>query len=170
MGTVLWFTGLSGAGKSTIAQALADALRRRQKTVEILDGDAVRERIHTHLGFSEADIKENNRLVAGFAKESATTHDFVLVPIISPFSESRALAREIVGPGFSEIYVASSHETRAARDPKGLYKKMAAGELQDFIGYGGVPYEAPEHPDLTILTDSTPLAQSVEQVLHYLSL
>ena len=168
MATVIWFTGLSGSGKSTIALALKEALEARGKTVAIIDGDTVRDTLHRHLGFTAEDITENNRLIAELAKERMADVDFVLVPIISPFRESRARARQILGEGFLELYLDASHEARAARDPKGLYKRVAAGEIPDFIGYGGVPYEPPEHPEITVQTDSQTIEESVAEIVRCL--
>src|SRR3989344_5721469 len=108
MATTIWFTGLSGSGKSTIASALALAFEAEGKTVATIDGDDVRERLHKHLGFTPAHIRENNRLIALLAKEACETHDVVLVPIISPFRASRASARSALGKGFTELYIKSS--------------------------------------------------------------
>lgn len=168
MARVLWFTGLSGAGKSTIAEALAVALRAQGKKVELVDGDAMRGELHRHLGFLAEDIQENNRLIAELSKERAAHADVVLVPVISPFKESRARAREVIGEEFAEVYVASSEATRRARDPKGLYKKVDAGEITDFIGHGGVAYEVPEHPDIALDTDTASVEESVARILAFL--
>lgn len=170
MGRVLWFTGLSGAGKSTIATALAALVRAQGKTVEILDGDAVRERLHKHLGFGREDIKENNRLIAELARERAQEAEVVLVPIISPFEESREMARHIIGDGFALIYIESSEATRVARDPKGLYKKARDGEIKDLIGYGGEGYDVPQHSDITVRTDTESVDESVARILAFLRL
>ena len=168
MATVIWFTGLSGSGKSTLAEALKKELEARGKTVVLIDGDDVRGTLHTHLGFTAEDITENNRLIAMLAKESMAQADVVLVPIISPLRASRTDARKVIGHGFLELYVDSSDETRRARDPKGLYARVVAGEMPDFIGYGGVPYEEPEHPDLTIRTDHQSVSESVAEIVRYL--
>jgi|GEM_PF-308897 len=167
---IVWFTGLSGAGKSTIAEAVRAELSACGKKVIILDGDAVRGTLHKHLGFTPEDIKENNRLVAELAKESARDADVVLVPIISPFRESRALAKKIIGDGFIELYVACSEPARVARDPKGLYEKVREGKLKDFIGYGGVPYEPPLRPDIKVDTDTETLEQAVSKIVHALGM
>src|SRR3989338_10417047 len=108
MSKVIWFTGLTGAGKSTIAEALRTELAARGKSVRVLDGDAVRDTLHKHLTFTREDIKENNRLIAELARVYAREADIVLVPIISPFGESRADARKVIGKGFVEVYVESS--------------------------------------------------------------
>lgn len=169
MTTVLWFTGMSGAGKSTIADALKAALEKRGTTVATIDGDDVRERLHRHLGFTPEDIRENNRLIARLAGEAAREHDVVLVPVISPFRDARAAARAAIGAGFVELYIKSSEAARIARDPKGLYKKVHAGEIPHLIGYrGGPPYEEPERPDILVDTDTEPIDEVVAAILRYL--
>ncbi len=168
MTPVLWFTGLSGAGKTTIAEALAKRLRAQGKTVDIIDGDVVRETFHKDLGFSEADIKQNQRLIITLAKERAGKFDYIVVPVIAPLRELREEARAAIGSGFVEVYIDSSHEVRASRDPKGLYKKVDAGELPDFIGYGGVPYEPPESPDIRIDTGAVSIEEATEILLRAL--
>ena len=171
MGTILWFTGLSGSGKSTIAEALERELNALGKTVCILDADVVRSTLHRHLGFSLEDIKENNRLIALLSKDKADMHDFVLVPIISPFADSRRNAREISSETFLEIYVESSYDTRTKRDPKDLYGKARRGEISPLIGLaGGVHYEIPENPDITINTDNASVELSIHKMMEYLKL
>ena len=113
---VFWFTGLSGSGKSSVAAAVRDRLCADGAKVLILDGDDVRARIHRHLGFSEADIRENNRLIAGLCDESRADYDVILVPIISPYAESRAAARAALAPGFYEIYCTAGLDIVARRD------------------------------------------------------
>src|SRR3989339_1051587 len=123
MGIVVWFTGLSGSGKSTLAELLRKKLEDKGKTVEIIDGDAIRASFNRHLGFTREDIKENNKFVAGLAKEKAAKADFVLVPIISPYKEDRDAAREAVGDNFKEFFVSCALQECIRRDVKGLYKK-----------------------------------------------
>ena len=134
IGVVLWFTGLSGSGKTTIAQALQKELERIGKTIIMLDGDAVRETRTRHLGFSREDIRENNRIIAELAKEKSAECDVVIVPIISPYREDRAMARGIVGENFLEIFIDCPLSVCEVRDAKGLYKKARAGEIENFIG------------------------------------
>ena len=152
-GAIIWFTGLSGAGKTTIAEAVRRRLEAEGLTVSVIDGDTVRERLHRHLGFTEADIRENNRLIAGLCARERTQCDVVLVPIISPFAESRAAARAMLGRGFHEVYVKADLATVAARDTKGLYAKARGGEIDNLIGVSpDARYEAPAAPDLILDT------------------
>ncbi|MBI2639322.1 MAG: sulfate adenylyltransferase [Candidatus Sungbacteria bacterium] len=168
-GTVIWFTGLSGSGKSTIAEKLKNELESRGKSVCVLDGDAIRSGQNKHLSFSREDIRENNRLIAELARERAGEHDFVLVPIISPYREDRAMARTIIGGGFLELYVNASLEKCIERDPKGLYKKALAGEISNFIGVAATnPYEAPTSPDIKIDNEKFGIEQNIERLLNYL--
>ena len=153
-GCVAWLTGLSGAGKSTIATLAAAMLRDRGVSVSVLDGDVVRQHRHAHLGFSPADIRENNRLVVGLCAEALQHHDVVLVPLISPFRDSRAAAREALGAQFFEVYVKASLAEVTRRDPKGLYRQAREGRLSGLIGVDAVvPYEPPEAPALTLDTE-----------------
>src|SRR3989338_2805235 len=120
---VLWFTGLSGSGKTTIALALQKELEKRNKKFKVFDGDVVRQKLHKHLGFTPEDIKENNRLIAELCLKQINKYDFILVPIISPFRESRENARKILGNSFIEVYVKALLETVIERDVKVYYKK-----------------------------------------------
>jgi len=169
MKAIIWFTGLSGSGKSTIAAKLKNELESRGKSVCVLDGDAIRSSQHRHLGFSREDIRENNRLIAELAREKANEYEFVLVPIISPYREDRAMARQIVGPGFIELFINAPLEKCIERDPKGLYKKALAGEIPNFIGIAGSnPYEAPDSPDIHIQSNTAGVEHSVIQILDFL--
>lgn len=166
MGVVLWFTGLSGSGKSSVAGLLAERLTAAGKKVALIDGDAVRRTLHRHLGFTREDIRENNRLVAELAKKEASRADVVLVPIISPFREDRAMARRIVGDGFFELYLNCPLEYCIARDAKGLYREALAGRRAPLIGMeGGIPYEPPENPDIEVRTHEQTSEEAVEKIL-----
>ena len=168
-GMVLWFTGLSGAGKTTIAHRLAEILKQQGRTVKILDGDTMRRELHCHLGFTPEDIRENNRLVAELCLKNSAGCDYLLVPIISPFRESRASARQRVGKKFLEIYVKASLKEVMRRDCKGLYQKALKGEIKNFIGIDpAVPYEEPQRPDIILDTETQSIDQSVEKVLKEL--
>ena len=121
--------------------------------MKVIDGDDVRENLHRHLGFSFEDIKENNRLITQLCRSERLKHDIVIVPIISPFEESRAKAREELSPGFHLVFFDAALETVTARDTKGLYAKAARGEIDNMIGMAPeVPYEAPIAPELALGT------------------
>lgn len=166
---IAWFTGLSGSGKTTIAKRAAEILTHSGYQVMTLDGDMVRSRLHRHLGYSRADIEENNRLIAGLCKESMSDFDVILVPIISPFRESRKAAREVLGDAFAEVYVyASLHEVQR-RDPSGLYEKERQGQLPGLIGVAKeVPYEPPASPKLLLDTERDDAESCSNQLVEYL--
>lgn len=166
---VIWFTGLSGAGKTTIAILVKQELEKMGKRVVLLDGDDIRVTRHRHLGFTREDIRENNRCIAELARARMAQTDFVLVPIISPYRDDRATARKAIGKHFIEVYVNCPVEMCAKRDTKGLYAKAKAGEMNNLIGVSvDMPYEAPEHPELeTRSAEETP-AQSVARIIAYL--
>tara|TARA_Y100000310_G_C20645710_1_gene796432 strand:- start:622 stop:1983 length:1362 start_codon:yes stop_codon:yes gene_type:complete len=170
MGKVIWFTGLSGSGKTTLSIELRNKLERSGKTVEILDGDVIREKLHKTLGFSREDIKENNQLIAKIVNENKERFDFVLVPIISPYREDRAIAKSIIGKkNFIELYLDVSLNECIRRDVKGLYKKALAGEINNFIGIAeSNPYEIPQKPDLKIDTTNQSIENSANKVLFYI--
>ncbi|PDT52880.1 MULTISPECIES: sulfate adenylyltransferase subunit CysN [Sinorhizobium] len=165
---VLWFTGLSGSGKSTIANALDRLLHARGKHTYMLDGDNVRHGLNRDLGFTEADRVENIRRVAEVAKLMADAGLIVLVSFISPFRGERRMARELMEEGeFIEIFVDTPLEECARRDPKGLYQKALAGKIANFTGVSS-PYEAPENPELhlkTVEEDPVALALKIEAFL-----
>lgn len=162
---VAWFTGMSGSGKSTIAEVVVRLLNDRGIPVAVLDGDVVRARYPEPLGFSPADIRENNRRIADLCVEALAERDVVLVPVISPFRDARAAARQRIGSAFLEVYVHAGPATVQARDPKGLYAEAAAGRRPPMIGFSDdVPYEAPESPDVYLDTEAEP----VEALAHRL--
>lgn len=165
---VLWFTGLSGSGKSTIANALDRILNAHGRHTYLLDGDNVRHGLNRDLGFTDADRVENIRRVAEVAKLMADAGLIVLVSFISPFRDERRMARELMAEGeFIEIFVDTPIEECARRDPKGLYEKARAGKIANFTGISS-PYEEPEHPELhlsTIDSEPTDLALQIEDFL-----
>lgn len=171
MAIVIWFTGLSGSGKSTIAEALKTELESRGNTVEILDGDVVREKYPVKLGFSREDVKENNRRIAEMAKNSDA--EIILIPVISPYREDRAMAREIVTRGenkFYELFLNCSLQKCAERDVKGLYQKAKQGEIDNLVGFStSNPYEAPLQPDIELLTEQESKEQSVQKIILFLN-
>jgi adenylyl-sulfate kinase len=165
-GFVLWLTGLSGAGKTTIAVALEQELLRRGVKVERLDGDTVRQGLARDLGFSKADRDKNIERVTFVAKLLSRNDVGVIASFISPYREAREKARQET-TNFIEVFVDAPLATCAARDVKGLYAKAFAGELKDFTGVDD-PYEAPEHPEITVHTDVETLEESASKVLTYL--
>jgi bifunctional enzyme CysN/CysC len=164
-GAVLWFTGLSGSGKSTIADSVSAELTDMNRIVAVLDGDNLRSGLNRDLGFTESDRIENIRRTAEVAKLMADTGIVVLVCLISPFRADREQAKKIIGEGrFSEIYVATSLEVCEKRDPKGLYKKARGGHIPNFTGVNA-PYEEPLSPAL-VLDGGGKLKAAVEQALQ----
>lgn len=150
---VIWLTGLSGSGKSTIANELAIKLQKEGKLAYILDGDNIRMGLNKDLGFSDNDRKENIRRIAEVAKLLSDAGVIVITAFISPFREERQKAKEIVGrEDFIEVYVRTSLETCERRDPKGLYKKARAGEIPMFTGIDS-PYEEPIDYDIMVSGD-----------------
>ena len=168
-GKVAWFTGLSGAGKTTIARRTFEILEERGKRVLSLDGDVVRATANQHLGFSPEDIRENNRLIAGLCRESLPEYDVILVPIISPFKDSRAAARVLLGNDFTEVYVHVSLEEAIRRDPKGLYQKALDGSLPGFIGVAAdIPYEPPDTAEITLDTENEDVEVCAQRLVNFL--
>jgi bifunctional enzyme CysN/CysC len=165
---LLWFTGLSGAGKSTIADQLEKKLHALGKHTFVLDGDNVRHGLNRDLGFTEADRVENIRRVAEVAKLFVEAGLITLVSFISPFRAEREMARELVAPGeFVEIFVNTPLETCELRDPKGLYKKARRGELQNFTGLDS-PYEPPENPELTLNARSESASDLADRIINFM--
>lgn len=167
-GTVVWLTGLSGAGKSTIAGLVADELRRRERHCCVLDGDQVRRGLCSDLGFSAADRTENIRRVGEVARLMCDAGLIVLVSLISPFQSGRAAARALVGADqFFEVYVATPLEVVEQRDPKGLYRRARRGEIPDFTGIDS-PYEPPLTAELTLDTVTLTPMECAARVLDAL--
>ncbi|CAE6706067.1 adenylyl-sulfate kinase [Paraburkholderia nemoris] len=164
----IWLTGLSGAGKSTIAFELERQLASLGHACYVLDGDNVRHGLASDLGFDKDDRRENIRRVAHVAQLMNDAGLIVIAALISPMHEDRAMAREIVGPGnFIETYLAASVDACARRDPKGLYAKARAGEIASFTGVSA-PYEVPADPELKIDTAMSTPAESVAHLFSYL--
>jgi adenylylsulfate kinase len=167
-GATLWFTGLSGSGKSTVARKVEAALARRGHYVYTLDGDNVRYGLCRDLGFSPADRRENIRRIGEVCKLFTDAGSLTLAAFVSPYREDRAQLRALLAPGdFVEIYVAADLSVCEARDPKGLYKKARAGEIPEFTGVSA-PYEPPERPEITLHTDRDEVETSAQQVVAYL--
>lgn len=169
-GATLWFTGLSGSGKSTVAVALEGVLHDMGVLCYRLDGDNVRFGINKNLGFSEEDRAENIRRVGEISKLFVDSGVLVLSSFISPYLRDRELVRQIheeAGMAFIEVFVDCSLEAAESRDPKGLYKKARAGEIKNFTGIDD-PYEAPENAEIHLRTDKQTLEEEVKQILEQL--
>jgi len=165
---VVWLTGLSGAGKSTVAGELEQQLRARGVHCFVLDGDNVRQGLCKDLGFSPADRAENIRRVAEVARMMVDAGLVVVTALISPFRAERQLARERFAAGeFLEVFVDTPLAVAEQRDPKGLYKRARSGELKNFTGIDS-PYEAPERPDIAIDTTRLSPAQAAGRIVERL--
>lgn len=165
-GKVLWFTGLSGSGKSTIARGLEEHLHQRGFFTVVLDGDNVRTGINNNLGFSDQDRTENIRRIAEIAKLFCTNGVVTICCFVSPTKALRHLAGQIIGESdFVEVYVNTPIEECEKRDVKGLYAKARKGEIKDFTGINA-PFESPETPDIEVFTLSKTVEESVQEVLH----
>ena len=164
----LWFTGLSGSGKSTIANLVEKRLFGEGRHTYLLDGDNVRHGLNQDLGFTDADRVENIRRVAEAAKLFVDAGILTLVAFISPFRSERRLARGLLKPGqFVEVFVDTPLEICMARDPKGLYKRATAGQIRNFTGIDS-PYEPPEGAELTLETELATPEDLAERVVAYL--
>ena len=168
-GFTLWFTGLSGSGKSTIAHVIGPELDRRGLIVEYLDGDSVRQHLSKGLGFSKEDRDTNIERIGWVASRLTRQGGAVIAAAISPYRETRAKAREMVEQygRFVEVYVATSLDECARRDVNGLYKKAFAGEIKGFTGVDD-PYEAPESPEIVVETEGKTPEESADVVLERL--
>jgi len=166
-GVVLWFTGLSGSGKSTIAVEAERRLNRMGRAVYRLDGDNIRHGLNSDLGFSDKDREENIRRIAEVAALFRDAGLITLVSFISPFRRMREFARQRIGPdSFFEVYVKADLETCMKRDPKGLYQKALRGEIKEFTGISS-PFEEPDHPDIVLDTVHESLDACVEHLLRH---
>ncbi|HEY9648558.1 MAG TPA: adenylyl-sulfate kinase [Chroococcidiopsis sp.] len=165
-GVTVWFTGLSGAGKTTIRMAIERELKARGFKVEVLDGDIVRENLTKGLGFSKADRDENIRRIGFVSHLLSRNGVIVLVSAISPYREVRNEVRQKIGD-FVEVFVNAPLSVCEERDVKGLYQKARSGEIKQFTGIDD-PYEAPLHPEIECKTDQETVQQSTEKVLRFL--
>jgi adenylylsulfate kinase len=166
-GFTLWFTGLSGAGKTTISKIVAERLHERGSKVEVLDGDVVRENLSKGLGFSKEDRDTNIRRIAFVADLLSRNGVPVITAAISPYRELRDEARELMGDRFIEVFVKASVEVCAERDVKGLYEKAFKGEIKEFTGVSD-PYEPPLNPELTLDTEHDSADEDAGKVLTLL--
>ena len=165
---VLWFTGLSGSGKSTMSHALEERLFNKGCRTFVLDGDNVRHGLNSNLDFSLKDRKENIRRIGEISKLMMEAGFIIMTAFISPFREDRIAARNLIPKGdFIEIYCKASLDTCEARDVKGLYKRARAGEIKNYTGIDS-PYEVPENADLIIDTDQETIEDSVSIIMSFL--
>lgn len=166
---VVWFTGLSGSGKSTVANELANKLYKAGISNYVLDGDNIRHGLNGDLGFSDADRKENIRRIGEVSKLFVDSGQVVLTAFISPFRGDRELVRNLLEEDeFVEVYVKCPIDECEIRDPKGLYQKARDGLIKDFTGIDS-PYEEPENPEFILETDRYSIDECVEQLIGYLT-
>jgi adenylylsulfate kinase len=167
-GAVLWFTGLSGSGKSTIGHRVERMLIERGAFAYVLDGDNIRHGLNSDLGFSPKDRAENIRRIGEVSRLFADSGALVVSAFISPYQKDRDRVRGLMGDGeFIEVFVDTPLEICEARDPKGLYKKARAGEISNFTGLDA-PYEAPENPEVHLRTTNLTVDEAAAQVIRYL--
>jgi adenylylsulfate kinase len=167
-GFLVWFTGLPGAGKTTLSQLLAGELTQQFMRTEVLDGDVIRDRLSKGLGFGRRDRDENIRRIA-FVAELLTRHDIhVIVAAVSPYRAVRNEVRSAHPGRFIEVFVDCPKDVLIARDPKGLYRKALAGEIQQFTGVSD-PYEPPLNPEIHVHTDEQSPAATVQSIVEWLS-
>jgi adenylylsulfate kinase len=167
-GIVLWFTGLSGSGKSTVASLLEKKLHSMGKLTYLLDGDNVRHGLNSDLSFSEEDRIENIRRIAELAKLFVDSGIITITTFISPFRNDRERVRELLGDDFTEVYIDCPLEICEKRDPKGIYKKARLGEIKNFTGIDS-PYEKPTNPEITVSTHLNTIDECVDSIISYLN-
>ncbi|UCF49159.1 MAG: adenylyl-sulfate kinase [Thermoplasmatales archaeon] len=167
-GVIIWTTGLSGSGKSTIANEIAYRLHQMGKLAYVLDGDNIRHGLNKNLGFSPEDRNENIRRISEVAKLFSDSGVIAITAFISPYRKFRNFCRELVEPGhFFEVFCRASLDTCEQRDPKGMYKKAREGIIKDFTGIDA-PYEEPDNPEVIVDTDKETVEESVDKVLDVL--
>ena len=165
---ILWFTGLSGSGKSTVANAVENLLFGMNKHTYLLDGDNVRQGLNKGLGFSETDRVENIRRVGEVANLFSDAGLIVVTAFISPFEKDREMVRSMAMQGqFVEVFIDAPIEVCEQRDPKGLYKKARAGKIKDFTGIDS-PYDVPVNPEIHVVNDGISIEEAASQVVSYL--
>ena len=164
---VLWFTGLSGSGKSTIANEVENQLNKMGFHTYLLDGDNIRHGLNKDLGFSDSDRKENIRRISEVSKLFVDSGLITLTAFISPFREDRQQARDIIGKDFIEVFIDTPFEECARRDPKGLYKKALNGEIKNFTGLDS-PYEPPINPEIHIKTLECDVKECAKKIIKFL--
>ena len=169
--SIFWFTGLSGSGKSSVAEGVKVKLASLGYAVRIIDGDEVRATFNRHLGFSERDIETNNCLIADLGASCRGNFDVILVPIISPLIRLRSMARKRLAEPFYEVYFNADLACVSARDVKGLYAKASRNEIINLIGYSDAnPYEVPINPDFVVESGQQTLDVSIDGFLRFISI
>ena len=168
-GVLIWFTGLSGSGKSTVANALQEKFYKNEKLTYLLDGDNIRYGLCNDLGFELKDRSENIRRIAEMSKLFIDSGIITLGTFVSPLRSDREKVRDLLGEDFIEVYVKCSLETCEQRDPKDLYKKARDGEIKNFTGINS-PYEEPLGAEIVLNTDNKSIEECVNQIVNYLSL
>ncbi len=167
---IFWFTGLSGSGKSTIAERTLQHLAGQNLRIKIFDGDAVRKEINRNMTFSPQDIRENNRIIADLCLREISDYDYIFVSVIAPFQESRDQVRRMLGKHCYLIYCKASLEEVIRRDPKGLYRKALSGRIENFIGiHEEVPYQSPGDADLVLDTESEDVETCARKLIDFIN-
>jgi adenylylsulfate kinase len=167
---IIWFTGMSGSGKSTLSIELKRQLQNNSYSVQIIDGDTIRDNYTTQLGFGRQDVLSNNLNIAQKCLESRNHYDVILVPVISPYEEVRREVRKLLAPNFHLIFLTTTLDNLKKRDTKGLYALAESGVIKDLIGFSKeTPYEAPDDAELTIdTTDRDTITESTTQLVNYI--
>ena len=167
---IIWLTGMSGSGKSTLSARLKKQLQKKDYSVQIIDGDSIRDDYTTKLGFGRQDVLTNNLNIAQKCLELRNNCDVILVPVISPYQEVRREVRKLLNPNFHLIYLTTTLENLKKRDTKGLYAEADSGVINDLIGYSSTtPYEAPDDAELTIdTTNQKTIRESTTQLVNYI--
>lgn len=169
-GLIFWFTGLSGSGKTTVALGVKALLEADGYSVKVFDGDDIRRRMHSHLGFTEQDIKKNNTLIAKLCQTQRRDYNVIMVSIISPYLTSRRQARVLIGKGFYEIYFSADLQAVIERDVKSLYSKAARKQIDNLIGYSpGSVYEPPDAPDFVVNSREESVQESINRFYSFVN-
>lgn len=166
-GLLIWITGLSGSGKSTIGSALESSLYNLDKATYLLDGDNLRHGINSDLGFSDIDRTENIRRIGEISKLFVDAGLITIATFVSPFKKDRNFVRSLLGDYFIEVYIDCDLDTCIKRDPKGLYEKALSGEISQFTGISS-PYEKPDKPELVINTVDDPIEESINKIITFI--
>lgn len=166
MASAIWITGLPASGKTTVSLLLKEYFQKTNQAAIILDGDEIRKTVSKDLGFSPEDRKEHNRRVIEIAKLLVKNNITTIIPLISPYRETREQARKEI-PNFIEVYTKASLETCIKRDPKGLYKQAKEGKIQNMTGIQS-PYEEPLNPEITLDTEKDTPQDCLEKIIRYL--